>query len=830
MLPLKKMCSVVLVASVFLQTAVIIQGQYISPLTTPHPIQATNSTVVITATATISSSAISNNETWILSWKLNKTQVAQVGYAPYPNVRGLDEGFNRITVSAISTSASSFTTQLTIAQLKAEEDGYEVQLYGAGVEKQSLNLTIKNCNVSLPYDVIVDATSRIFNSPGTFACSNGGDLFYSNGKTLTSSDTTCLASAEWSGQDNLQCWTAPSVTLNSSSIKGKKLTVVEGNDLNLTCNYNDVIPAGNTSQFYISGENLRRARTNNLSKGDQFILFSLQRNDNNKVVSCQAVTPYTDLYPTSGRSSEYKIDVLYFAKQNTAPTFLWYTNQTGKSNVVFFSNPNSVFVSLTKNGQPVANDESMTINSNPGDKQTFVFSRTQVISSDNGTYTLTVQSSNKDIFPDHVQIIFHIIVADGPPPTPGLSTGAIICIGCGGAVVIICVAVCVICKCRRGSNKKSKDDGLGGNEVSISRDEPIAVQFDVKHKKKGSSEKKEKMNPIYEAGDQPAPIEEAYAEVEKKKKKKGLNEKEERINPLYGSSESPDQVEAAYAEVDKKKKKKKKGSSEKEEKVNPLYVSSDQPEPTEAAYAEVDKNKKKKQSAKEERINPLYETSSSQDQVEAAYAEVDKSKKKRKAFPQVEESSNATYAEVNKPQNKKKPPLPNRANTAGSNEKEEKINPLYGSSESPDQVEAAYAEVDKKKKKKKKGSSAKEERINPLYEASSSQDQVEAAYAEVDKSKKKRKPTAQDATRNEATPNATYAEVNKPKKNKKPPPPSRANTTDATQVEESSNATYAEVNKPKKKKKPPLPSRTNTTGWDATNDDVVLHGWSPTPN
>ena len=29
------------------------------------------------------------------------------------------------------------------------------------------------------------------------------------------------------------------------------------------------------------------------------------------------------------------------------------------------------------------------------------------------------------------------------------------------------------------------------------------------------------MNPIYEAGDQPAPIEEAYAEVEKKKKKKG---------------------------------------------------------------------------------------------------------------------------------------------------------------------------------------------------------------------------------------------------------------------------------------------------------------------
>ena len=37
----------------------------------------------------------------------------------------------------------------------------------------------------------------------------------------------------------------------------------------------------------------------------------------------------------------------------------------------------------------------------------------------------------------------------------------------------------------------------------------------------------------------------------------------------------------------------------------------------------------------------------------------------------------------------------------GFNEKEERINPLCGSSQSPDQVEAAYAEVDIKKKKKK---------------------------------------------------------------------------------------------------------------------------------
>ena len=46
------------------------------------------------------------------------------------------------------------------------------------------------------------------------------------------------------------------------------------------------------------------------TKGNQFILSSLQRSDNNKVVSCQAVTPYTDVYPTSGKSSEYELDVL----------------------------------------------------------------------------------------------------------------------------------------------------------------------------------------------------------------------------------------------------------------------------------------------------------------------------------------------------------------------------------------------------------------------------------------------------------------------------------------------------------------------------------------
>ncbi|XP_076800662.1 uncharacterized protein LOC143445444 [Clavelina lepadiformis] len=284
-------------------------GQYISPLTTPHPVQATNSTVVITAIA--SPTRISSGQNWIISWKFNKTPVAQLGFFPHPNVKTVvissSNYSERINISATDISYTRFTTHLTISHLKAEEDGCLVKLAASRSYSKSLKLTIRDCHESLSDGVKVDAISRIFNSPGKFACSNGGKLYYSNGAMLTSSDTTCLASSEWSGQDNLQCWTAPSVTLASSLIKGRKLTVVEGNDLILTCSYNDVIPVGNTSQFYLGGKGYTK------TQGRAFTLSSLQ-SDNNKVVSCQAVTPYTDLYPTSGRSSEYELDVLYKPK------------------------------------------------------------------------------------------------------------------------------------------------------------------------------------------------------------------------------------------------------------------------------------------------------------------------------------------------------------------------------------------------------------------------------------------------------------------------------------------------------------------------------------
>jgi len=53
--------------------------------------------------------------------------------------------------------------------------------------------------------LVVTSTSAAYNSLGEFSCANGGELFYSNGTRLITNQTTCLATARWSGQDDLQC-------------------------------------------------------------------------------------------------------------------------------------------------------------------------------------------------------------------------------------------------------------------------------------------------------------------------------------------------------------------------------------------------------------------------------------------------------------------------------------------------------------------------------------------------------------------------------------------------------------------------------------------------
>ena len=58
--------------------------------------------------------------------------------------------------------------------------------------------------MSPPLRVI--SASATYNASGTFSCASDGTLYYSNGTQPISTQTTCLATTEWSGQDRLECW------------------------------------------------------------------------------------------------------------------------------------------------------------------------------------------------------------------------------------------------------------------------------------------------------------------------------------------------------------------------------------------------------------------------------------------------------------------------------------------------------------------------------------------------------------------------------------------------------------------------------------------------
>ncbi|XP_076802258.1 uncharacterized protein LOC143446492 [Clavelina lepadiformis] len=164
-----------------------------------------------------------------------------------------------------------------------------------------LNFCIfSECLSSLPYGVVITSSSRPYRyqATGMFSCSTG-DLFYMNGTALPSSDTTCLANAEWSGQDNLQCWSAPDVMLNGD------FNIIEFNDITLTCDYDDtVIPSWTFSIYYFDNVGYT------LKNEDAFTL-QIQRKDHMKPISCQAITPYTEIYNSTGRPLTETVNVLY---------------------------------------------------------------------------------------------------------------------------------------------------------------------------------------------------------------------------------------------------------------------------------------------------------------------------------------------------------------------------------------------------------------------------------------------------------------------------------------------------------------------------------------
>ena len=89
-------------------------------------------------------------------------------------------------------------------------------------------LIYSDCSIESP--LVVDSESATYNSSGTIGCPEGNTLFYSNGTRPTSTQTTCLATAEWSECDGLECRQGLFSEKNISSFsavccKQKKITL-----------------------------------------------------------------------------------------------------------------------------------------------------------------------------------------------------------------------------------------------------------------------------------------------------------------------------------------------------------------------------------------------------------------------------------------------------------------------------------------------------------------------------------------------------------------------------------------------------------------------------
>ena len=109
--------------------------------------------------------------------------------------------------------------------------------------------------------------------------------------------------------------------------------IKEGGDVTISCDYDDTYPSGMFTRYYVGGETtlVHKVRmfveiitisnffVNELSvtsqyplntlQGQPMTLISQQADDNNKVVTCQAVTPLTDVNPALGKSQDRALNV-----------------------------------------------------------------------------------------------------------------------------------------------------------------------------------------------------------------------------------------------------------------------------------------------------------------------------------------------------------------------------------------------------------------------------------------------------------------------------------------------------------------------------------------
>ncbi|CAK8677355.1 unnamed protein product [Clavelina lepadiformis] len=114
----------------------------------------------------------------------------------------------------------------------------------------------------------------------------------------------------------------------------------------------------------------------------------------------------------------------------------WTIDKTGVCDISFFSNPEMKFVFLSLNDKAVSNDGKDIVFSN-GYEQHYLYTRSQVTSSDEGTYKLTLSHL---LPPYNYSIEFDVTVVNiDQLPTPD-NTGAIVG-GTVAAVALICITV-----------------------------------------------------------------------------------------------------------------------------------------------------------------------------------------------------------------------------------------------------------------------------------------------------------------------------------------------------------------------------------------------------
>ncbi|CAK8677324.1 unnamed protein product [Clavelina lepadiformis] len=332
--------------------------------------------------------------------------------------------YDSITCTEQTIDGTSHTiTTLTITQpLVAGNMNIEVRC-NIATTPGSITRAVKDCPSFLPYNVVITSSSGTYQASGMFSCPTG-DLFYSNRTNVPSGHTSCSSNTQWSGEESLRCGTGGSVTLS--------------------CDYDQSIkPTGEHSIFYLNGTGYKTAKEN-------IFKFTLHKEDDMKPISCQAVTPYTETYNNTGRSPTYILKALYEPYQKNSTLCVWNVDEAEECLVKFYSNDLLEYMSVHRDGGlPAVDDGSNNHLYSNENEYIYVYTKLQVSSSDEGDYTIVVNSS---IPPYQHSVNFTILVNNDVAMPVGDILAAIF-----GVVIILAISVAVACHMIKSRGKQAKN-------------------------------------------------------------------------------------------------------------------------------------------------------------------------------------------------------------------------------------------------------------------------------------------------------------------------------------------------------------------------------------